>query len=110
MPVTLGKDKSATAKDIDFSIGLKLYDEECDKCEILNICPSCYGSSYQQFGDITKRDRNMCRLNKIIAKASACLMWGKIEQYGVEKVASELGCGEKNILDAIFTIQELEIE
>lgn len=109
MPITLGKEKAVAAKNINFSLDSKLYDENCDKCKILNICPSCYGSSYQQFGDVTKRDPNMCKLNKVTAKASAYLQWRKIENYGVEKLASELGCSEKSILDAIFLIQQLEV-
>jgi radical SAM additional 4Fe4S-binding domain len=109
MPLSLGEQGAEQAKNLNFSMTQKLYDEECENCMILNICPSCYGSAYQQFGDIRKRDPNMCRLNKIISKASAFLLWKKIEILGIETVAKDLGCAERTLVDSILMLQDLQV-
>jgi len=109
MPITLGTEKSEKARQLDFSPSLKLHNEKCEKCPILQICQICYGASYQQFGDRKSRDENLCYLNQIIVRANAYFQWKRIEKYGIEKVAAESGCGERNMLDAISIIQELAI-
>jgi len=44
-------------------------DPECGDCLINNICSSCYGFNFMQFGDILTQDKTMCALKKVVALA-----------------------------------------
>lgn len=55
-------------KDIDFTNPQSLVDEACTQCPILKVCKTCYGYNYAQRHNITKRDRNMCKLRLVEAQ------------------------------------------
>ncbi len=56
-------------KDIDFSNPVLLTDEECKNCPALKICKTCYGYNYAQRGNVSKRDKGMCKLRLTEAKS-----------------------------------------
>ena len=72
LPLTLGEGAQCVP-EIHFSdiIDLSVIDKECQKCIAVNICPSCYGSNYQETGNIYERDKAFCRLQKIIILANS---------------------------------------
>lgn len=71
LPLTIGE-KSSSNVDVKFSdiIDIKDLDSKCQNCVAVNICPSCYGSNYQETGDIHKRDDDFCKLQKVIILAN----------------------------------------
>ena len=72
MPLSVGEEKAAVVKDIQFPdefLPEELLDEKCRNCVIRSACPNCFGSNYASTGSIYSRDDNLCRLTKIIMKA-----------------------------------------
>ena len=72
MPLTIG-DQAQKPNNIKFSdiIRIKDMDKKCQKCIAVNICHSCYGSNYQETGDIHKKDICFCKLQKVILLANS---------------------------------------
>lgn len=60
-----GKEKSEKAKKLDFSNSANYISEHCRKCQLLPICPTCYGANYFSRGDIASRDLSLCELHKV---------------------------------------------
>ena len=60
-----GKEKSEKAKNFDFSNPTSYISEHCSKCQLLPICPTCYGANYFSRGDIASRDLSLCELHKV---------------------------------------------
>lgn len=60
-----GKEKSENAAAIDFTDPNQYTSEHCRSCQLLPICPTCYGSNYVARGDIAARDLSLCELHKI---------------------------------------------
>lgn len=76
MPLSCGTDKAKKANQIQFiydDIPLSLLDEKCRECLVREICSSCYGSNYIATGNIYHKDLSLCKLKKIILKATAYL-------------------------------------
>lgn len=72
MPLSVGEEKAAAVKDIQFPdefLPEELLDEKCRKCVIRSACPNCFGSNYASTGNIYSREDNLCRLTKIIMRA-----------------------------------------
>lgn len=61
LPLTIGEKSNYPIK-VNFTdiINIKDMDQKCQNCVAVNICPSCYGSNYQETGDIHKKDENFC--------------------------------------------------
>lgn len=103
LPLSIG-DKAKKEINVKFSdiIELKDMDSKCQKCIAVNICPSCYGSNYQETGDIHKKDKDFCKLQKVILLANS---YFKAKQW-------ELGLldlnsySEQELLNGIIKIQE----
>ena len=70
LPLSIGHEKSKTSLTIDFSLIENLIDPKCKGCILYNICPTCYGSNYNQTGNVAIRDQQHCNFNKI--RALAC--------------------------------------
>ena len=62
------------------SIPLKLLDKACQICPIVNSCPNCFASNLICRGDIYKRPLTLCKLIKLFYKASAFLLYKKLEK------------------------------
>lgn len=73
LPISAGDEKAQKSKEITFidKVPLTLLDEECRMCIVRDLCPTCYGTNYIQYGNIYKKDPNVCLYNKIIMKARA---------------------------------------
>jgi radical SAM protein with 4Fe4S-binding SPASM domain len=64
---------------VDFLNNEMFSSNECLTCLIKNICPTCYGINLVHNGSISKRDKNLCELNKILALANSYLLGKQIE-------------------------------
>lgn len=76
MPLSCGKDKSDKAKKIEFpsqEIPESLVEEKCRNCVAKNVCPTCFGANYIEFGDIYRHSNSYCTLTKVITKAKSFL-------------------------------------
>lgn len=102
LPLTIGE-KSKTNLNIKFSdiIDIHDLDSKCQKCSAVNICPSCYGSNFQETGDIHKRDIHFCNLQKVIVLANT---YFKAKQW--EKGLLKLNnIQEQELLQSIIYLQ-----
>lgn len=72
LPLTIG-DRAKNPINIKFTdvIEIKDMDPKCQSCIAVNICPSCYGSNFQETGNIHKKDEYFCKLQKVIILANA---------------------------------------
>lgn len=104
MPLTCGKEHENEGKNIDFQdkIPLTLLDQDCQTCPIVNSCPNCFASNFFQRGCIYKKNLNYCRLIKLFYKASAFLLFKRLES-GAVRLSSE---DEARTLRGIKIIQE----
>ena len=104
-PNSVGMELSKKSKEIDFSNKSLFVDNDCNGCELKNVCPTCYGANYSSTGNVAVRDKSMCNLNKVAVKATAYLYFRLIDRYGI----SVLNCSkeeEKAILAAIRRINK----
>lgn len=69
-PLSIGN-KSKKINEIDFYNVSELIDSECKDCIVYPVCPTCYGLNLLRYGNLAKRDKSLCLLNKI--KLLACL-------------------------------------
>lgn len=104
MPISAGENNAKKIGEIEFSdnIDISDIDDKCKCCEILEACPTCYGSNYISTGNIHKKDENLCRLTKIIIRARSyfkALQWEK----GLLRLDSKK---EQALLRSILLIQE----
>lgn len=103
-PVTIGKEKAMLANTLSFENPEDIIDPMCKDCILLNACPTCYGSNYSETGNIALRDKNICKLNKISAQATAYLWMKKIKQHGPKKLNMDR-TQYTNIINAINKIR-----
>lgn len=80
-PMALNKKTSFDWNDTEL-----LLDNNCIKCPIYNICPTCYGINLINNGHPAIRDRNLCVLTKIRAKASSLFEAKKIEYHTINNI------------------------
>lgn len=73
-----GKEKSEAAHLIDFTDYNKYTSEHCRSCQLLPICPTCYGANYVARGDIAARDLSLCELHKVRFAAVARYEYNRI--------------------------------
>lgn len=104
-PLAIGYEKAEESLKIDFSKAVQLMDEECTGCCLLPICPTCYGSNFASTGDITKKDRNLCRLTKIQAVANSFFKYKLLTTRTNEELHID-DTQRKLITDAIIRIQK----
>ena len=104
MPLSIGMERAASAQKIAFpedSFPKDLLDEECRRCIIQVCCPNCFGANYASTGNIYKRDKNMCRLTKIMIKARSYFRAKQWELGQLKETGEEL----QELLHAIVKIQ-----
>lgn len=90
-------------KDIKFTdiIDIKDMDSKCQNCIAINICPSCYGSNFQETGDIHKKDKDFCNLQKVIILANA---YFKAKQWELGQLTLD-EYSEQELLHGIMQVQ-----
>ena len=91
MPITVGEEKAANAKNLVFphDVYPEHFGSPCRECPAVSICHTCYGADYSMTGDIFKKDENMCRMNKIIFKATAYLRWQQFKRGTLDVPADQ---------------------
>lgn len=105
MPLSVGEEKAAKVKDIQFPneyLPEDQLDEKCRNCVVRSACPNCFGSNYASTGSIYKRDDNLCRLTKITLKARSYFRAKQWELGQLHESADDL----QATLRAIIRIQE----
>lgn len=107
MPVSLGNEKSIKMEqfNIPTEIPISRFDEKCQKCEVINICPMCYGSNYAATGNFYSVDPGMCKMTKIIMKARSYFRAKQLELKQIQLSPSE----KNNLIEAIFKIQNMVV-
>lgn len=77
MGLTCGEEGECMAMNIDFpdEVPITKLNEECQKCIINQICPTCYGANYIYSGNIYIKDLSACEMNKTIIKARSYFKW-----------------------------------
>lgn len=73
-----GKEKSENSHSIDFCNPEEYISKHCRACQLLPICPTCYGSNYVARGDIAARDLSLCELHKVRFAAVARYEYNRI--------------------------------
>ena len=104
-PLSVGNELAEKSLKIDFSESGRLMDPECKDCPILSVCPTCYGSNFASTGDVRKKDRNLCKLTKIIALANSYLWYEKLQRYSDDDLGIDIE-KRKELTDAISIIQK----
>ena len=104
-PLSVGDELSEKSLKIDFSKAEELMDPECKNCSVLSVCPTCYGSNFASTGDVRKKDRNLCRLTKIMALANSYLWYEKLQKYSDEELEIDIE-RRKELTDSIAIIQK----
>lgn len=103
LPLTIG-DRAEEPIKVEFTdiIDIKDMDPKCQKCVAVNICPSCYGSNYQETGDIHKKDKYFCKLQKIIILANT---YFKAKQWELGQIKLSEN-KEQELLKSIVLLQD----
>lgn len=86
LPNSVGEEMSDKSFEIDFSDKSIYQDPECQRCDALKVCPTCYGANYSATGDVALRDKNVCEMVKVSAKATGYLLYQLITQYGISSL------------------------
>lgn len=88
-------------KSFDYKEPLNLQDEHCKDCNILPICPTCYGANLIQSGNPAIRDKDICKLTKIRADAASYLTTKKL-------LNGYLNLDDHRLKTTIESIQEIQ--
>lgn len=83
------KDESKSFRDIDFSNDELFEDPLCNDCPIEVVCPNCYGMNFNNRGNPGLRDRNLCKLTKVVALAVSKFQYLKIVKYGIDSIGTK---------------------
>jgi radical SAM protein with 4Fe4S-binding SPASM domain len=100
MPLSIGKEKSEAADSIEFpeNISRENFDENCKNCVAIEICHTCYGSNYASTGNIFSKDKNWCKLQKVIFRANAYFASKKFENGSLHCSEAELPYTLKSVV------------
>lgn len=78
-PLCFSKKDLFFLMNVDFENIEELEDMECfETCYIYPLCPNCYAANYSLSGQLNKRNRAVCKINKVRAYYSALLLFEKI--------------------------------
>lgn len=61
-PVVMGRDVRKEIEKIDFHNPQELIEASCLECKMVAVCPTCLGFNFMQRGDVSKRDKKMCKM------------------------------------------------
>ena len=104
MPLSLGADRAIEGLSVvlpDDYLPENELEPHCRDCIISSVCPNCFGANFASTGNIYKRDKNMCRLTKIMIKARSYLRAKQWELGQLKETGDEL----QALLRAIIKIQ-----
>lgn len=104
MPLSIGIEQAELSHKIDFGNDDVLRDSMCDGCILIPICPTCYGSNYARTGDISKKDKSECELNKLTILANSYFRYRLLNRYTDEELGITI-YDRKRLTDAIVAIQ-----
>lgn len=107
LPMSIGEEKSAEVKKLDFSqsgVADVYCDEECQTCKIRKSCVVCRGMNYNEMGTLMGKNADICTLTKIIYRAKAYLAAEKWKRGLYSSLSEE---EEKIFLEAIQLCSEL---
>lgn len=104
-PLAIGEIKAKESLNFDFSQNMKLMDKDCKGCCLQPICPTCYGSNFAATGDISIKDKELCKLTKLQAMANSYLWYMKLETKSDEELGITIE-QRKILTDAIIKIQK----
>lgn len=79
--ITLGKNANKIILEIDQNNLLQYMDEECKECELLNLCPICFGACYKKNKQFNIKDVDICVMFKLQLYANAILKINMIKRY-----------------------------
>lgn len=107
MPVSLGEGKALRVEDVTLKNEIEItnFEEKCQQCPLLTICPMCYGSNYASTGNFYKVDDDMCQMTKVIMKARSYFRARQLELNQLNLQPSE----KNRLIDAILKIQDMRI-
>lgn len=67
-PMTFGEEELESAKNIDYEEVDNFIDKDCiDTCYLYPVCPNCSAANYLKTKTFNTRDKNKCKINKLIA-------------------------------------------
>jgi len=101
-PQTVGLNEANKFKGTTKELFPDFNDEDCGKCIISQICPTCYGANYQKTGDYRKRDKSLCEFNKLCVLASSYVQYKRI----MNKLDNNITQEQYLLLSAIEKIQK----
>lgn len=92
MPLSIGRERAKQAESIVFpeNVSKDDFHDECGNCMAIEICHTCYGANYAATGNIFSKDKNWCKLQKIIFKANAYFASKKFENGTLQCSDAEL--------------------
>ena len=83
LPNSVGDEMAEKSFRIDFTDKSIYQDPSCRNCKALNVCPTCYGANYAATGSPAIRDKTLCEMIKVSAKATAYLLYQIIDIHGI---------------------------
>jgi radical SAM protein with 4Fe4S-binding SPASM domain len=106
-PMTFSQKEIDNAKSTNFADDNNFIDDECfNDCYICPICPTCSGSNYMVNKDFKKRNKNKCRIQKLVSLFIADLQ--------AKRIVKRMDFQDKNTLyytiEAIKKIRSLYLE
>jgi radical SAM protein with 4Fe4S-binding SPASM domain len=102
LPMSIGKEKAAHSRTINFNLLEHLVDPKCKNCILQSICPTCYGSNFGENDTLASKNNNLCRLTKIQALACSYLKAKRILKRGE---TTKLGGEDYRIIKSAIEIQ-----
>jgi radical SAM protein with 4Fe4S-binding SPASM domain len=98
-PMTFSQNEIDNAKNTDFTDVNNFIDDECfNNCYIYPICPTCSGSNYMVNKSFKKRNRNKCRIQKLVSLFIADLQ--------AKRIVKRVDFKDKNTL--YYTIEAIK--
>lgn len=73
--------------------------KKCADCELLAMCPTCYGYNYEYYGDLDRKTTFHCEFFKLQARSAAILTFKDIERIKNQVGLHNLSNDEKVILN-----------
>lgn len=104
-----GKEKSEASLSIDFSDPKQYISEHCNNCQLLPICPTCYGSNYIARGNIANRDTSICELHKVRFSEVALFEYNRIvnDPIDVSALSDKEKYSRMRILEGIEKLSDM---
>jgi radical SAM protein with 4Fe4S-binding SPASM domain len=108
MPLSVGNKKAKAMKNFKFNEQIQLthLPNKCASCDIVSICPTCYGSNYMSSGNIYKKSDDYCLLTKTITKKNASFKYLQLQDKLITMTDQE----ELSFLEDFLKINNLSLD